>query len=75
MQSWQVLNLADCGVIIGLGGTLSPYTVRLDNGRIVVRLGWHLAERQALAVWDAVQLATQSCNVLVVNGDGSEVTR
>ena len=75
MQPWQLLNLADCGTLVGLGGTLSPYTVAIDSGRIVVRLGWHLAERQALHVWDAVQLATQSCNVLVVNGNGMEVTR
>lgn len=70
-----LLNFADCGVIVGLGDTLSPYTVALDAGRIVVRLAWPVSLRKALAVWDGVQLATQRCDVTVIDGAGQEVIR
>jgi hypothetical protein len=70
-----LLNFADCGVIGGLGDTLSPYTVGIEDGRILVRLAWPVSRRKALEVWDAVQLATKTCNVLVIDGAGREVTR
>ncbi|MDV7397672.1 hypothetical protein RZS08_40100, partial [Arthrospira platensis SPKY1] len=70
-----LLNFADCGVITGLGDTHSPYTVGFEAGRIVVRLAWPVSRPKALAVWDGVQLATQRCDVTVIDGAGQEVTR
>ena len=71
----QLLDRAECGVIVGLGNVLSPFTVRLDNGRIVVQLAWPVTRRKALDVWDAVQLATESCDVVVIDGEGVSATR
>lgn len=72
---WIERNLADAGALAGLGNARTPYTVQVDGDGITIRLGRSASARQALAVWDGVQLATQRSDVIVIDGAGQEWAR
>lgn len=79
MNAWRkreaLLDGAHGGVIIGLGNERIPFDVALvDAGAVVVRLAEPVTRRLALAVADAVLLASQCGAVTVIDAAGREVT-
>lgn len=78
MNDWRkreaLLDGAQGGVIIGLGDARIPFSVALAGGGVVVRLAWPVTHGLALAVADAVLLASQCGAVTVIDGVGQEVT-
>lgn len=75
-DQWKLRNFADIGAGVGLGDNLIPYNVRVkEDGSITIRLERLVSHRIALDVWDGVQLATQSCDVVVIDAAGQETRR
>jgi len=78
MNTDQLLRFAEAAVVGGLirGASPSiPFTIRLEDGQIVVRLEEPLTREVGLTIWDEIEMVTRRDDALVIDAAGRHWSR